>query len=645
MKTLKQLRTTQRGHESASRVLSIIWCIALTSQLAAQDSLKDAFSRTLIPQEEATAQHEQFVLSRIAKLKTADSAEAWQEESARIRERVREEVIFRGLPTAWREGKPRVVWDAVIETNHGYRIRKLRFEALPGLWIPALLYEPAKIQGKVPAVLNVNGHEATGKSTPYKQLRCINLAKRGMLALNLEWIGMGQLRTPGLSHNHLAKLDLCGRAGVGVFFLAMSRGIDVLLDHPHADPARTAVTGLSGGGWQTIILSSLDTRVKLAVPVAGHSALNQRVAHANSIGDLEQNPSDLASIADYVHLNCLMVPRPLLLIYNTRDNCCFVASTVKSNTYEPVVPFYEQGGVPDRLGYYENDDPGTHNYQQDNREHLYGFLNKHFHFPGDQLDEEIASADEVRTDEELNVPLPKNNADFHSLAAAAALTLPQRLTGSKEERREQLGKVLRYRPHDVTADLFTGPKPFASFQVRYLRLRIGDEWILPAMVVEGQTVDRHVVVLADGGFASQAARIEALTASGARVLAIDPILIGQTKPAGQLYQNAMLLATVGQRPLGIQSAQIVTAAKFFARVFVAEAVIIEAYGPRSSLIARCAAAMDGGTTIEEVQTTGESASLKDYLQPDAAYAATPEAYCFGLLKHFDLPQFVELAND
>ena len=86
-----------------------------------------------------------------------------------------------------------VVWLDTLEGGPGYRIKKLRYEALPGLWVPALLYEPETLEGKVPAVLNVNGHDSKGKSADYKQIRCINQAKRGMLALNIEWLGMGQL--------------------------------------------------------------------------------------------------------------------------------------------------------------------------------------------------------------------------------------------------------------------------------------------------------------------------------------------------------------------------------------------------------------------------------------------------------------------
>ena len=187
----------------------------------------------------------------------------------------------------------------------GYRIRKLRYEAVPGLMIPALLYEPADLSGQVPVVLNVNGHDGDGKAADYKQIRCINLAKRGMLALNVEWFGMGQLKKPNYLHYRMNQLDLCGTSGVAPFYLAMKRGLDVLLSHEHADPSRVAVAGLSGGGWQTIFISSLDPRVTLANPVAGYSGLGTRIDYHSDLGDSEQMPTDMATVADYLHLTAL----------------------------------------------------------------------------------------------------------------------------------------------------------------------------------------------------------------------------------------------------------------------------------------------------------------------------------------------------
>src|SRR5205814_6278614 len=142
-----------------------------------------------------------------------------------------------------------VEWFDAEPGGEGYRIKKLRFEALPCLWIPALFYEPTKLEGKVPATLNVMGHERGGKDVAYQQIRCINLAKRGMLALNVEWFGMGQLRSEKFQHGRLNQLDLCGTSGLAPFYLNMKRGLDVLLTLENADPQRVAVTGLSGGGW------------------------------------------------------------------------------------------------------------------------------------------------------------------------------------------------------------------------------------------------------------------------------------------------------------------------------------------------------------------------------------------------------------
>ena len=110
----------------------------------------------------------------------------WEAAAKKMRADVLEKVVFRGKAKEWRDAKGKVEWLETIEGGPGYRIRKLRYEALPGMWIPALLYEPLELKGKVPVVLNVNGHDGKGKAAEYKQLRCINLAKRGMLALNLE---------------------------------------------------------------------------------------------------------------------------------------------------------------------------------------------------------------------------------------------------------------------------------------------------------------------------------------------------------------------------------------------------------------------------------------------------------------------------
>ncbi len=68
-----------------------------------------------------------------------DTANEWRDKSEELRREILDRVVFRGVPTEWFEGEPRIVWSDVIETGKGYLIRKLRYEALPGLWIPAQL--------------------------------------------------------------------------------------------------------------------------------------------------------------------------------------------------------------------------------------------------------------------------------------------------------------------------------------------------------------------------------------------------------------------------------------------------------------------------------------------------------------------------
>ena len=166
----------------------------------------------------------------------------------------------------------------------------------------------------------------------------------------------------------------------------------------NTDPERVAVTGLSGGGWQTIVISSLDTRVKLSSPVAGYSSFRTRAWQPKDLGDSEQTPSDLGTICDYTHLTAMVAPRPLLLQYNSKDNCCFESGYVLPLLLDAALPVYRVLGKDYAIRWHVNDDPGTHNYERDNREAFYRMV-RDFFLPDAKFDATEIPSDE-RTQEQ-----------------------------------------------------------------------------------------------------------------------------------------------------------------------------------------------------------------------------------------------------
>jgi len=113
------------------------------------------------------------------------------------------------------------------------------------------------MSGRVPAILNLLGHEPEGIEVEYEQKRCINFAKRGIVALDLQFIGFGELANAENAHDFGSQLNLVGSNVLGIFYLSMRRGLDYLSGLPEVDTSRIGVTGLSGGGWQTVMLLSL----------------------------------------------------------------------------------------------------------------------------------------------------------------------------------------------------------------------------------------------------------------------------------------------------------------------------------------------------------------------------------------------------
>lgn len=596
-----------------------------------------------------------YLLKRVPRF-TLPDADSWEEKAGALRRTMLDEVIFKGVPDAWRAGEPLVEWKDVIETGKGYRIRKLTYRALPGqagqpgLVIPALLYEPDEVGDSVPGVLNLNGHVGPpGKAVDYKQIRCVNLARRGMVALNPEWLCFGELQGPGYQHNNAGYLDLCGVAGIAVFYLVMSRALDVLLDHGHVDPERIAVTGLSGGGWQTIVLAAMDTRVRLAAPNAGYIGLDSRIRHRADRGDIEQNAADLAATADYPLLTAMLAPRPALLLYNEYDDCCFRTARARPSVYEPVRPLYASYGRRDAFEFHNNIDPGTHNYEREHRERFYRFLNRHF-LPGAEVrDEEIPSEDEVRSEEELTVGTPPGNADFVTLARSVAPGLkrvkppeePAALRRWQQAGRERLMSLLRYRPFPVEEVIGQGPKPGDGRHTTRCQYRLRDGWALPVLTAvppAGGSGGKRLI-LADEGRKGAAPLVEQALLEGTTALVAEVVMQGACGLGKAPHQWTMMLSSAGGRMLGLQVAQLAAVMRHAGNALTG----LAARGPMSSVIALMATSL-GDHAVEEVTLYQGLASLHSLLDEPGRYESLSPLYCFGLLAAFDMEDLIALIH-
>jgi len=650
------------GEATVARVaLRAILCLLLLGAAAFAATRKKAPETShVLPPGQTQNDLKAYLFARAPKFVAPTDPKKWSAEAEQLRRRVLDDVMLRGVPKSWLDGPPKVVWGETIAAE-GYFIRKLRYEAVPGLWIGGLLYEPPNLAGKVPAVMNVNGHVGKpGMTVEYKQVRCINLVKRGMLALNLEWIGMGQLGGEGYAHRDQTYFDLCGCAGVSVFYLALQRGLDVLCSHKAADLERVAVTGLSGGGWQTIVISSLDTRVRLSAPNAGYIALGPRIEFREDTGDVEQNANDLVSVADYDRLTAMLAPRPALLIYNAKDDCCFPAERALASVYHPIVPVYKMFDRTDRFAFHVNNDPGTHNYLKDNREAFYRFINRQFVAEDKRIDDELPVDNEVRSSETLAIAYPPGNASFYTLAADLMRSLPRQKRPDSDaaaverwqnETRAKLRDIVRLEP-DAAVDS-ASDRPFQTTDtvkgVAGLahHLRIGGAWTVPVIEYTSggkSRADVTTVIVADRGLAEAREIVSEAIGRGERAVVVDVLFTGECMPADRgAWSFAQMIATVGRRPLGIQVSQLGAVVDWLGRREGAGTLRIVAKGRVAGLAALVYAALNPGRAAQ-VELRDTEKSLKDLLAKKVRYDNAPSMFCFGLLEVADIPEMIELAN-
>jgi len=252
-----------------------------------------------------------------------------------------------------------------IERN-GYTIEKVLLETWPGFYLGGNLYRPSGKRGPFPAVVSPHGHWQYGRLEDQQLVsvpgRCINLALQGFVVFTYDMSGYND--TDQLPHHWGSRQqDLWNINPLGVQLWDSIRAVDFVSSLADVDVGRIAVTGASGGGTQTFMLTAVDDRIKAAAPVNMISAEMQGGVCENAANLRVGGNNDTSNMV----IAALMAPRPLLMVsasdwtHNTsREEFPAVRSIYKLFDAEQNV----------ETAHFDQ----VHNYNRESREAMYTFF-------------------------------------------------------------------------------------------------------------------------------------------------------------------------------------------------------------------------------------------------------------------------------
>ncbi|MFC5408506.1 alpha/beta hydrolase family protein [Larkinella bovis] len=282
---------------------------------------------------------------------------SWEKRAALIRQGIRDGLKLPAKP-AFAPLKP--IRHSLRKLD-GYTVENVAFESLPGFYVTGNLYTPTGLSGKTAAVLCPHGHMASmdARLKEYTQQRCITLAKMGAVVFVYDMLGYGDSKQCDHKLPEAAKLQT----------LNSIRALDFLTGLPQVDPQRVAVTGESGGGTQTFLLTALDSRVKVSVPVVMVSAHFFGGCVCESGMPIHKRP---AHETNNVEIAALAAPRPMIMISDGGD----WTKNTPNVEYPHVQRIYGFYGAQDKLEavHLANE---KHDYGPSKRDAAYRFLAKH----------------------------------------------------------------------------------------------------------------------------------------------------------------------------------------------------------------------------------------------------------------------------
>jgi uncharacterized protein len=201
----------------------------------------------------------------------------------------------------------------------GYTVANIAIESIPGLFVTGNLYRPTAPPpaGGYPAILLAHGHtmkstipfginKTAGRFSESTQTVASVMARMGAVVMAYDMTG----------RNESSQYPHSGPLALAVQLWNSMRVLDFLITQPGVDPGRIGMTGVSGGGTQTFLLSAVDSRVSVSIPVVQVSAYFFGGCMCESGMPIHVSDSHDTCNAE---IAALFAPKPQLVISDGKD--------------------------------------------------------------------------------------------------------------------------------------------------------------------------------------------------------------------------------------------------------------------------------------------------------------------------------------
>jgi dienelactone hydrolase len=219
----------------------------------------------------------------------------------------------------------------------GVVAERVTYTTLYGMRIPAIVYRPAKMNGRVPGMVVVNGHGGD-KTSWYAYYTGILYARAGAVVVTYDPVGEDERNSGRASgaraHDTVVPgTEMPPRMG-GQMIADIMQAVSYLAGRRDVDPARLAVLGFSMGSFHSAIAGALDPRIHTLVLSGGGNLDGEGGYWATS-------PKVMCQAGPYKALSFLGDRGAVLYALNQNRGATFVMNgtadplVLSKNTLEP----------------------------------------------------------------------------------------------------------------------------------------------------------------------------------------------------------------------------------------------------------------------------------------------------------------------